>query len=202
MEASVLETLHNDVRGTIKRLEALDPGLEPLLERTYAYAVFPAVAKATAVLGAAYGKGEIFRGEKLIGYAAVVQLTVGVQLGGQTFTEIIAFEGREALDRFKQGRTAFAATASAVAVAAGAAASARFDRGAAVFVYAEGGLMLEAAIGGQRFFFRPAVLGRTRAAPTRRKPRQRAGPATAAGKRSGTTRKRRGARPSIQKSTG
>jgi lipid-binding SYLF domain-containing protein len=171
-EAFVLETLHNDVRATVRRLEAIDPGLRALLERSYAYAVFPAVGKASAVVGGAYGKGEVFRGDKLIGYAAVVQLTLGVQLGGQTFTQVVAFESKEALDRFKRGTTAFAANASAVAVAAGAAASARFDRGAAVFVYADGGLMLEAAIGGQRLFFRPAVLGRTRKAPTPRKPRR------------------------------
>jgi hypothetical protein len=83
-----------------------------------------------------------------------------VQLGGQTFSEIIAFQDKAALDRFKAGRWAFAANASAVLVKAGAAASSNYEKGAAVFVSSEGGMMLEVAIGAQKFFYRPAVLGR------------------------------------------
>ena len=90
----------------------------------------------------------------------MVQLTIGLQLGGETFSEIVTFEDRAALDRFKSGRTTFAASASAVLVKAGAAASARPGRGTTAYVAADGGMMLEAAIGGQKFFFKPAVLGR------------------------------------------
>jgi hypothetical protein len=110
----------------------------------------------------------------MIGYAGIAQLTLGVQVGGQTFSEIIAFQDRSALQRFKSGRWAFAANASAVLVKAGAAASSNYERGAAVFVSSEGGMMLEAAIGAQRFFYRPAVLGRakpTRDAVTKSSPR-------------------------------
>jgi lipid-binding SYLF domain-containing protein len=185
MEASVLKTLHANVRAALSRLDAEDPGLKPLLRRAHGYAVFPAVGKATAVVGGAFGKGEVFERGSLIGYAAVAQLTIGVQLGGQTFTEIIVFESPEALERFKTGRVAFAANASAVLVMAGAAASARFDRGAAVLVFAEGGMMLEAAVGGQKFFYRPAVLGRAKAAPARK--------ASGATSRARTSAKARGA---------
>jgi hypothetical protein len=117
------------------------------------------------VLGGAYGKGEVFERGKLIGYAAVAQLTIGVQLGGDTFVEVVAFQNKQALDRFKQGKTAFAANASAVLIKAGASGSAGYAKGVAVFVHSEGGMMLEAAIGGQHFFFRPGFLGRTRTAP-------------------------------------
>jgi lipid-binding SYLF domain-containing protein len=164
-ESSILQTLNEDVQATVKRMAAEDPGLGRLLERAYGYAVFPSVGKAGAVVGGAFGKGEVFEKGRLVGYAGLVQVTVGVQIGGDTFSQIIAFESKEALDRFKRGRTAFAANASAVLVKAGAAKSARFEAGATVFISTEGGMMLEAAIGAQKFVFKPAAMGRTKTAP-------------------------------------
>jgi len=159
-ETSILQTLDGEVRATINRLDAESPGLKAFLNSAHAYVVFPSVGKAAIVIGGAFGKGEVFQGGKLIGYAAVAQLTLGVQLGGDTFSEIIAFENKQALERFKQGKTAFAANASAVLIKAGASSTSRYEKGVAVLVHSEGGLMLEAAIGGQRFFFRAAFLGR------------------------------------------
>ena len=162
-EADVLEELHGDVQAALERMEARDPGLKELLKDAHGYAVFPSVGKATAVIGGAFGKGEVFEQGKMVGYAGVGQLTVGVQFGGQTFSEVIAFQDEAALDRFKGGRWAFAANASAALVKAGAAAAMNYQRGVAVFVSSEGGMMLEAAIGAQKFYFRPAVLGRSKA---------------------------------------
>jgi lipid-binding SYLF domain-containing protein len=159
-ESEVLKTLHEGVQATIERLQRQDPGLKQLLEDAYAYAVFPSIGKAGVVIGGAYGKGEVFEKGQLIGYAAIVQLTLGVQVGGETFNQIIAFENEQALARFKAGKIRFAANASAVLVKAGAAASARYDKGVQVFVDAEGGMLLELAVGGQKFIFKPAVLGR------------------------------------------
>jgi len=169
-EAEAIEELHAESSATVHRMAEEDPGLQQLLDRAYAYAVFPSLGKATAVIGGAFGKGEVFRGGKLVGYAGLLQLTLGVQLGGQTFSEIVVFENGEAFDRFKAGRTAFAANASAVLVKAGAAASSNYTSGALVFVSSEGGMMLEAAIGAQKFIFKPAALGRTRSAPAPRRP--------------------------------
>jgi len=145
-----------DVAATLKKLEAKDPGLKKLLQKAYGYAVFPSVGKASLVVGGSYGRGEVFERGKRIGYATISQMTIGVQLGGTTFSEVIVFESKEALDRFKKGKTSPAAVASAVLVKAGAAANSDFEKGAAVFVYSEGGMELEAAIGGQRFKFKPA----------------------------------------------
>jgi lipid-binding SYLF domain-containing protein len=165
-EASVLEELSAECRAAVDRMDAIRPGFKAFLGKAYAYAVFPSVGKAAVVLGGAFGKGEVFERGKLIGYAAVAQLTIGVQLGGDTFVEVVVFESKQALERFKQGRTAFAASASGVLIKATASAAADFEKGAAVFVHGEGGMMLEAAIGGQHFAFRPAVMGRARLAPT------------------------------------
>lgn len=148
---------HEDVQGTLQRLKEEDPGLGRLLKSAYGFAVFPSVGKAAAVIGGAFGRGEVFERGKRIGHATLSQLTIGVQLGGETFAEIIVFENQQTLDRLKQGKFAFAASASAALVRAGAAASAGFEKGARAFVYSDGGLMLEAAIGGQKFRFKPAA---------------------------------------------
>src|SRR6478735_3153886 len=147
--------VEKDVAATLKRLEAKDPGLKNLLKKAYGYAVFPSVGKAAVVIGGAYGRGAVYEQGKLIGYATIGQTTIGVQVGGDTFSEVLVFESKESLDRFKKGRMAFAANASAVLVKAGAAATADFEKGVAVFAYASGGMLLEAAIGGQKFKFLP-----------------------------------------------
>jgi lipid-binding SYLF domain-containing protein len=151
--------IHKEVAATLKRLEKQDPGLKKFLDDAYGYAVFPSVGKAAVVVGGAYGRGVVFEQGEPIGFATMGQLTLGVQLGGDTFSEVIAFESKETLDRFKKGRMAFAANASAVLVKAGAASTTNFEKGVATFVYAEGGMMLELAIGGQRFKFKSAEEG-------------------------------------------
>jgi hypothetical protein len=141
------------------------------------------------VIGGAFGKGEVFRDDKLVGYAAVARLTIGVQVGGQTFRQLLLFENKQTLDRFRAGRTAFAATASAVLVKAGATASSKYEQGVATYVHSDGGMLLEAAIGGQRFFFRPAVLGRGK--PAVRNQRSKAAPKRAAASSSRPRKKAR-----------
>jgi hypothetical protein len=149
-------TIHDDVQAALKRLDAEDPGLKRQLKKAYGYAVFPAVGKAALIIGGAYGRGEVYERGKVIGYATIAQTTIGVQIGGDTFTEVLVFDSKEPLERFKKGRTAFAANASAVLVKAGAAGTSDFEKGVAAYAYSEGGMLLEAAIGGQRFHFQPA----------------------------------------------
>ena len=148
--------LHEDALATLERMKAVDPGLKKLLKNAHAHAVLPSVAKAAAVVGGAYGRGEVFEGGKPVGYVTLGQLTIGVQIGGDTFSELIVFESPEPFERFKQNKMKFAANASAVLVKAGAATTTNYEKGAKVFVHSEGGMMLELALGGQKFKFKPA----------------------------------------------
>jgi lipid-binding SYLF domain-containing protein len=158
-EAKLAPVLGDEVEAALARLTLHDPSLAGKVEKAYGYAVFPLVSKANAALGVAFGRGEVFEQGKLIGYTGIVQLTLGVQVGGDTYDELIVFENEGALKRFKSGKVAFAANASAAIVKAGAAATNNYSGGTAVFVHPEGGLMLELAIGGQKFVFRRKVLG-------------------------------------------
>jgi len=148
--------LHDDVAATLKRLEARNKGLKEQIKQAHGHAVFPSVGKAALVVGGSYGRGLVFEKGKFIGYATITQLTLGVQVGGDTFSEVVLFESKQALDRFKQNKTAFAANASAVLVKAAAAGTADFPKGVKAMAYSRGGMLLEAAIGAQKFKFKPA----------------------------------------------
>jgi hypothetical protein len=148
-----------DAAATIKTLQQKDPGLKRLLKEANGYAVFPTVGKAAAVIGGGFGRGEVFERGKRIGFATIAQLTLGLQLGGDTFTELIVFKTPQALERFKKGKTAFDANASAVLVKAGAASSNNYEKDVAVYVYADGGMLGELSLGGQKFKFKPAEQG-------------------------------------------
>lgn len=159
-EQEVSKTVHPAAQAALAHLIERNETLHERLEKAAGYAIFPSIGKATAVLGATYGRGEVYERGRLIGYAALIQVTIGVQLGGDTFTELVIFDAPEALKRFKEGKVAFAANATAVIVKAGVAATRSSPPGADVHVMTEGGLLLETALGGQKFVFRPAVLTR------------------------------------------
>ena len=115
------------------------------------YAVFPTVGKGAWLVGGAYGKGVLYENDKIVGYCNLTQASVGLQWGGQSYTEIIAFETKDTVDNFKTGNFAFDAQATAVAIKADAAANANYSHGVVVFTMDAAGLMFEASIGGQKF---------------------------------------------------
>jgi len=143
--------------------------------RSYGYAVFPTIGKGGFVVGGAHGNGRVYAGGRHVGESSMTQLTVGAQLGGQAYSQIIFFEDKRAFDQFTGGNFEFGAQATAVAITAGASAQAgttgptagasgtqhaaktkgRYYRGMAVFTVAKGGFMYEATIGGQKFNYTP-----------------------------------------------
>jgi lipid-binding SYLF domain-containing protein len=160
-----------DAIAVFKKSEAV----QPFFENAYGYAVFPTVGKGGIGIGGAYGKGRVYKGGALTGEARLIKATIGFQLGGQAFSEIIFFQDQRAYEEFTTGEFEFDATASAVAITAGAQAQAGsqgatagasagpatgaqaetdYHKGMVVFVHAKGGLMYEAAIGGQKFDFK------------------------------------------------
>jgi lipid-binding SYLF domain-containing protein len=142
---------------------------------SYGYAVFPTIGKGGIGIGGAYGKGRVYEKGKYVGDTEVAQVTLGFQLGGQAFSQIIFFEDQRAFKEFTSGNFEFGAQASAVAITAGASAAATttgnsagisagrndantkgsYHRGMATFTVAKGGLMYEATIGGQKFKYTP-----------------------------------------------
>jgi len=145
----------SDANETISLFKQTDPGLARFFERSVGYAVFPSVAKGGLGVGAAHGSGVLYQGGAPVGGASLTQVTVGLQVGGQEYTEIIFFETGKVLSDFKAGNLAFSGQVSSVALAAGASADANYQRGVAVFTATRGGLMVEASVGGQKFSYTP-----------------------------------------------
>jgi lipid-binding SYLF domain-containing protein len=143
-------------------------------KNAHAYALFPTIGKGGVGVGAAHGSGRVYKGGKPIGDTSMTQVSVGLQLGGQAFSQIIFFEDERALKEFTSGNFEFGAEASAVAITAAAGAQAstsgssagasggkndaatvgKYYKGMATFTIAKGGLMYQATIGGQKYSYK------------------------------------------------
>ena len=151
--------------------------VKPFFNEAYGYAVFPRVGKGGIILGGAYGAGRVFKQRSISGTAALMKISVGFQLGGQAFSEIIFFEDKRAYNEFTSGTFEFDGSLSAVLIttaaqaqagtqgssagvslgpATGTQAEANYTKGMAVFIHTLGGLMYVMSIGGQKFSFTPA----------------------------------------------
>ena len=147
------------------------PATAPFFKSAYAYAVYPTIGKGGIGIGGAHGKGRAFKGGVYVGDTSMTQLSIGWQLGGQTYSQLIFFENKATFDKFTEGNFGFDAQASAVAITAGAGAQAgtsgasanaadkqskaAYANGTAVFSMRKGGLMYEASLGGQKFSYTP-----------------------------------------------
>ena len=144
-------------------------------DNSYGYAVFPTIAKGGLGVGAARGKGRVYEQGKYVGDTAMTQVSVGLQAGGQAYTQMIFFADKRAFDEFTSGNFEFGAGVNAVVITAGASASTgttgsaagasggkndastrgQYQKGMAVFTIAKGGLMYEASVAGQKFSYKP-----------------------------------------------
>jgi lipid-binding SYLF domain-containing protein len=147
------EALVAEGTSSLQQMRAEDPGLSELVRRSYGYAVFPNVTKGGLGVGGAYGRGVVYERGRHVGYSDLSHASVGLQAGGQTFSELLLFENKDALDRFKAGQFNFAADASAVVMESGAATNVNFVDGVGVVVRPTGGAMVEASVGGQKFTY-------------------------------------------------
>jgi len=144
-----------DVNTAKAAFISTDPLMASVFSSSYGYVIFPNIGKGAIGIGGAAGNGVVYQGGSIIGSAKMKQLTIGFQLGGQKYREVIFFENQEALNRFKENGFEFAAQASAVAVTKGASTNVKYREGVMVFTQEKGGLMYEASVGGQKFNFIP-----------------------------------------------
>jgi lipid-binding SYLF domain-containing protein len=143
------------VADVIARIKEKDPRMPKAFADAYGYAVFPTVGKGGLGLGGAHGKGRVYERGKLVGRSSLTQVTIGFQLGGQAYSEVVFFKTKAAFTDFKRGRLKLDAQATAIALDARAAADMAYRNGVAIVTIAKGGLMYEASIGGQKFSFKP-----------------------------------------------
>ncbi|HTC23244.1 MAG TPA: YSC84-related protein [Gemmatimonadales bacterium] len=145
----------SDAQAVIAKFKEKDPNLKKVFAEAYGYVVFPTVGKGGIGIGGARGKGYVYEHGELIGRSTLTQVTIGLQLGGQVYSEVVFVRDKDAMDSFKRGRLKLDGQASAVAVTARAAVDVGYRNGVAIVTMAKGGLMYEAAVGGQKFSFDP-----------------------------------------------
>jgi lipid-binding SYLF domain-containing protein len=163
-----------DYSGTINMFKG-NQTVAPYFNSAYGYAVFPTIGKGAIGIGGAHGKGQVYTGGAVTGFTSMTQITIGFQLGGQAYSEIIFFKDKRAYEDFTSGNYEFDAQASAVAVTSSAQASVgttgtgasagpgggagthadtSYRKGTLTFVMGKGGLMFESSIGGQKFNYK------------------------------------------------
>jgi len=138
---------------TLNQAQHNDSTLRSFIGDSAGYAVFPSIGKGAVGIGGAYGKGDVYQNGAVVGYCDMTQATIGVQLGGQDYSEILVFQTPAAVELFKNGNFRFDAQATAVAIKSGVGANAKFANGVAIFTMDETGLMYEASVGGQKFSY-------------------------------------------------
>jgi len=152
--ASQRAALDSEADRTVSEMTSRDPDLGPLLDRSAGYVVFPDVKQGGMIVGGAGGKGVLYQHGRPVGYAELSQASVGAQVGGQAFSEILVLRDQPAVDRMKAGTFDVGGQASATIVKSGAAAASQFgENGVAVFVSPKGGAMLNVSVTGQRVKF-------------------------------------------------
>jgi lipid-binding SYLF domain-containing protein len=143
-----------DAEAVIAKFKEKDPDLAKVFASARGYAVYPTVGKGAIGIGGAHGKGYVYEGGKLIGTSSLTQVTIGLQLGGQAYSEVVFLKDAAALENFKKGKLKLDAQASAIALTARAAADLAYRDGVAIVTMAKGGLMYEASVGGQKFSYK------------------------------------------------
>jgi len=151
-ERSILE---EQAQFTLGMMQKQDPELDAFLDKAYAYAVFPTVSKGGLIAGGVYGRGVVYERGVMAGYTDLSQATIGGQIGGQTYSELVVLEDEAAMNRFKTGKMTFETSLSAIALQKGTAQHAKYRDGVIAFIRPQGGLMAEATVGGQQFTYIP-----------------------------------------------
>lgn len=140
---------------TIESFVSQDQTLRSVLDGAYAYAVFPTIAEGAVFVGGASGVGVVYEQGEPVGYMTVNHGTVGPQLGGQAFSEIIVFQERSALERAKAGNIDLTASAAITVITVGSAARTSAESGTRVFIDDEDGFLAGVNIGGMTVSYEP-----------------------------------------------
>jgi len=139
---------------TIAEFKKKNPNMAAYFSKARGYIVYPSVGKAGFGIGGARGSGVVYEAGKVVGTSTLTQVSFGFQLGGQIYSEVVFFEDKAAMKKFKKGEIELSAQASAIAVTSSISAKTDFKDGIAIFTLGKGGLMYEASVAGQKLSFK------------------------------------------------
>lgn len=144
-----------DTDEAVAMLLESNPEIRDYFDKSAGAAVFPNVGKGGFIVGGASGNGVLYEYGEKVGMCSLKKISVGLQAGGEALIEVIFFETKADVDKFKDGNYEFDAGISATALKAGVSFDAEYTDGVAVFTYTKGGLMGDVSVGGQKFEYKP-----------------------------------------------
>ena len=147
------EDLKAKSEEAIQNFKLADPSLTNFFAKAAGYAILPSVGEGGFIIGGEHGDGLVYAKGKLVGKLSMSEVSVGAQVGGGKFAEVIFFETDSALKGFETAKWEMSAVAKANMAASGVAANAKYEQGIAVFTLPKSGAMVAAAVGGQKFKF-------------------------------------------------
>lgn len=145
------DNLVADAEMSIRQFQRMDTRTNTFFDNAYAYVVFPKITKGGAGIAGAYGRGVAFQGGSMDGYADVTQGTLGAQLGGMSWSEVIFFENRWSYDKFRSNQFTASANASWAGPKEGGTNTLNYTDGVMIFTMDTRGFAVTAAVGAQQF---------------------------------------------------
>jgi lipid-binding SYLF domain-containing protein len=141
---------------TLEEFRAEGPIIQQYLDKAYGYVIFPVIGQGGFILGGGHGSGGmVYERGRLVGTSSLTLVSIGFQIGGEKFRELIFFEDKATMDRFKKGKIELDASASAVMAKAGTSTGANFTGGMAIFTKPVAGAMAKATVGTQIISYKP-----------------------------------------------
>ena len=129
-------------------------GCETAAEKAQGMLVFPKVTKGAIGVGGSYGEGALIVDDKTQGYYSTAAASIGLQLGGETYSQIIMFTTPEALADFRNSSGWEAgANAKVAMIDQGKAADVNSliaDNPVVAFIFGQKGLMGDLSVQGSK----------------------------------------------------
>lgn len=144
------QSLQTSARATLDEMIARNPAIQDTIRNAPGYAVFPSIGKGGVLVGGAHGRGILYERGVPTGFVSVEQASIGAQLGGQTFAQLLVLRTPQQVADVRAGRFTAGADLGVVVLTTGASARTNFNPNASVFVMPRGGLMVDVSVNGQR----------------------------------------------------
>ncbi len=145
------QSLEQSADATLTEMAARDPSVRGVVDHAPAYAIFPSIGKGGVLVGGAFGHGILYEHGRATGYVTLEQASIGAQLGGETFSELLVLYNPSDIAAIKAGHFSAAANASVVVIGSGAGRQGTFGQGTLAYVMPRGGLMVDVSLAGQHF---------------------------------------------------
>ena len=100
--AATAKALNRDADSALKRLAAQGPKVQALMRKAVGILIFPKIVKGGLIIGGQSGDGVLRIGGKTAGYYNIAAGSIGLQVGGQSFSYALLFMHKDALDYLRK----------------------------------------------------------------------------------------------------